>query len=299
MMICTEEWRLHGKIAPACFAGNMLIATHNYTLGAMIHPLEQTFGWSRAQIAMGPMLPSLAAIAIAPFVGLLIDRVGPRRVALVGVPAYCAAMAALGLAGPSIVSWWALYMLVGLASLLIFPTVWTSAINSRFDRNRGLPIAIAAALTGTGVSAALMPIIATLLIGELGWRAAYASVALTSFAIVFPLVYWLFDRRDDRRADSSPTGLHEPAQAGALNRAFLSRAYLKLAVAALIFALIAGVLTTNAIPILLARASSRSEQQELPVLSVSVQSRAALWAGSCSIASMPTRWPRSPSQLRL
>lgn len=248
MVICKEEWRRHGTIVPACFAGNMLIATHNYALGAMILPLELAFGWSRAQIAMGPMLPGLAAIAIAPFVGLLIDRIGPRRVALAGVPLYSAAFAALGLAGPSIASWWALYMLVGLASLLIFPTVWTTAINRRFDRNRGLAIAIA--LTGTGVSAAVLPIVVTLLIGALGWRLTYASVALAAFAVVLPLVYWLFDR-SDRRAAFTVVALPVPPAPGALKRAFLSRPYLKLAVAALFFALIAGVLTTNAIPLLL------------------------------------------------
>src|ERR1700712_1033396 len=191
-MICRAEWRQHGAIVPACFAGNMLIATHNYALGAMIHPLEQAFWWSRAQISMGPMLPGLAAIFVAPFVGLLIDRVGPRRVALAGIPLYCVALACLSLAGPGIVSWWALYTAVGLASLFIFPTVWTSAINRRFDRNRGLAIAIS--VTGTSLTAAVVPLVVTLLIQAQGWRAAYVGLALAAFAVVFPLVFWLFER---------------------------------------------------------------------------------------------------------
>jgi hypothetical protein len=37
-----------------------------------------------------------------------------------------------------LVSWWLLYALLGVATMFIFPMVWTATISARFDRNRGL-----------------------------------------------------------------------------------------------------------------------------------------------------------------
>jgi MFS family permease len=143
----------------------------------MIRPLEREFGWSRAQISIGPLMPSLAAVVMAPLVGLAVDRFRPRRIALFGVPFFSLALALLSTAN-DLVSWWGLYALLGVAAMFIFPMVWTAAISARFERNRGLALAIA--LSGTGISAAVMPVIATWLVNALGWRGAYVGIGLAA-----------------------------------------------------------------------------------------------------------------------
>lgn len=238
-----DEWRAHGAMMPACLAGVMLVAVHGYALGVMIQPLEQEFGWTRAQISAGPMIPALASLVLAPLVGAAVDRLGPRRIALFGVPFFCVTLALLATATPNIASWWALYALLGFASMFVLPTIWSAAINARFDKNRGLALAIA--LTGTGVAAALIPMTAARLVEWQGWRAAYVGIGLMCFLLVFPLVVYSFDR----------DGLHARSSARAprvgLRSEFFSFRYVMLASAALLFASAACVLTVNAVPILL------------------------------------------------
>jgi hypothetical protein len=41
-------------------------------------PLENEFGWSRAQISSGLTISSLVSVSSAPVMGLVIDRVGAR-----------------------------------------------------------------------------------------------------------------------------------------------------------------------------------------------------------------------------
>jgi MFS family permease len=241
----TDEWRRHGAVMPACLVGIMLIAVQGYTLGVMIRPLEQEFGWSRAEISTGAMIPSLAAILMAPLVGIAVDRFGPRRIALFGVPFFCLAFGLLSTATANVVSWWVLYSTLGVSSMFIFPTIWTAAINARFDRNRGLALAIA--LTGTGITGAIFPVLTARLLQSFGWRTTYVIIASMCFLVAFPLVFFLFDRGRIHEVVRAPAG----STPVSLRAEFTSRRYLCLAGAALIFAGAACVLTVNAVPILL------------------------------------------------
>jgi MFS family permease len=243
-LFAADEWRKHGWNVPACLAGMMLLAFHNYSIGVMIVPLEQEFGWSRAAITTAPALPSLAAIIMAPLVGMAIDRIGVRRIAVAGVPAFCLCLGLLAFAGPSIFSWWALYFLLGVASMFIFPTVWTTAINARFDRNRGKALAIT--LAGTGISAMVVPTLATALTASFGWRGAYIGLAVIGLVLVFPLVALLLARDEAEPALAAA----KPKDERPLRSELLSPRFLKLAGAAFVFGIVGSTLTTNAVPIL-------------------------------------------------
>jgi MFS family permease len=244
-LIAWDEWRRYGSIMPACLFGMVLVATHAYALGVMIVPLEKEFGWSRSQISAGPLVTSIATLLLAPIAGRALDRHGPRKIALIGVPTFAIAIALISTAGPSIVSWLTLYALLAIALLLVYPTVWTGAIAMRFEKNRGLAMAIA--LSGTGVTSAVVPFLASRLLAEFGWRGAYIALGIISFLVVFPLVLLLFDRdkihhQIVEKASSSP-------HPGATNE-FLSGRYVRLAAAALIYSVGATGLAINAVPIL-------------------------------------------------
>jgi MFS family permease len=179
-------------------------------------------------------------------VGLAVDRYGPHRIALFGVPFFSVALALLSSAG-DIVSCWGLYALLGVATMFIFPMVWTSAISARFDRNRGLALAIA--LSGTGISAAVMPVLATWLLNEQGWRGAYVSIGILCFVVTFPLVFFLFARGAEQLPSSAPNDSSAAPGARAAARAqMLSRRFMLLALAATVFSLALCSLTTNAVP---------------------------------------------------
>lgn len=241
-----QEWRQYGIIMPACVLGMLLTAIHVYSIGVMIVPLEQEFGWSRAQISAGPLTTSILALVLAPFAGRALDRFGPRRIALIGVPTFAVAISLFATAGPSIYSWLALYALFAVALVLVFPTVWTGAIAMRFDKSRGLAMAVA--LSGTGVASAIVPFWTLRLIEEFGWRGAYLGIGAISFIMVFPLIYFTFDRD---RSHSGKMDLAR-AQAKALGTAvgYRSPRFIRLAIAALVYSLSTTGIAVNAVPIL-------------------------------------------------
>ena len=245
-LIDREEWRKYGLNLPACILGMMLVAVHPYALGVMIVPLEAEFGWSRSQISAGPLVTSITALLLAAFAGRITDRIGPRKVALVGVPLFGCALAAIALAGPSIWSWLGLYALLALALLCIYPSVWTAAIAVRFDRNRGLALALA--LSGTGIASALVPYLAARLIEAYGWRGAYIGLGALSVLAVFPLVALFFARETVPLAKRDV--LEQRIPAGRLGE-FKTRKFACMALAFFLYSVAATGLGINAVPVLM------------------------------------------------
>jgi MFS family permease len=241
-----QEWCQHGIIMPACVLGMLLTAIHVYSIGVMIVPLEQEFGWSRAQISAGPLITSVLALILAPFAGRALDRYGPRRIALIGVPLFSIAISLFATAGPSIYSWLALYALFAVALVCVFPTVWTGAIAMRFDKSRGLAMAIA--LSGTGVASALVPFLTLRLIEEFGWRGAYLGIGAISFIVIFPLIYFTFDR--DRSIYGKMDRERAEAKASGTSVGYRSPRFIRLAIAAMVYSLSTTGIAVNAVPIL-------------------------------------------------
>ena len=209
-LIDRREWRQYGaNVAPATL-GMTLVAVHAYALGVMIEPLEKAFGWSRAEISAGPLVTSVVTLLLAVYGGKLVDRLGPRVVALFGVPFYAVALGMISLAGPSLWSWLAHYAVLAIALLSVYPSVWTAAIAQRFEANRGIAMAIV--LSGTGIASAVVPYLAATLIEAYGWRGAYLGMGLLSFVGVFPLVVLMFardslhrDKIESRASAQSPS----------------------------------------------------------------------------------------------
>ena len=254
-----DEWRQYGVIMPACLFGMVLVAMHAYSLGVIIGPLEAEFGWSRSQISAGPLVTSVATLLMAPVAGRLLDKHGPRKTALLGVPFYCLCIGLLGLAGPSIYSWLALYAVLAVALMMVFPTVWTAAIAMRFQKNRGLAMAIA--LSGTGITSAIVPVVTANLVEAYGWRGAYAGLGIGSFVFVFPLIVVLFDRDDTHK-----TFVAQSARAPwkkVHKSEFTQPRFLLLTAAALLYSIGATGLGINAVPILIEEGFELSTAAEI------------------------------------
>lgn len=184
-----QEWKHHWPVVLAAAAGTSLGAIPSYALGLFVHPLEEAFGWSRASISAAITIYAAVGVLGAPAAGHVLDKVGSRRFALVGVTCISLLFASLAFITASIWSWWAVWFLLGLAGLGIKPAVWTKAVTSFFTAGRG--VAIAVMLCGTGVATSVLPAISNKLIDSFGWRGGFAALGLGVGAIVLPLV-WLF-----------------------------------------------------------------------------------------------------------
>ncbi|UXA17930.1 MFS transporter [Mycobacterium sp. SMC-4] len=207
------EWRRFGKVPIAAGLGYSMGVIHVYCLGAFMQPLQDEFGWSRAQASVGLTIVGMAAAAAALPIGLMVDRLGPRRVGICGVILMAASFALMGSATGSMANWILLWALLAFASFWVQTTVWTSAVASRFEHSRGLAFAVT--LSGGSLAAAVFPPLATALIGFWGWRGAFVGLALMWGALVL-LAVTLFFRgaQDDARdgdqdvrtaPDSEPT----------------------------------------------------------------------------------------------
>lgn len=193
------EWRRYGLLPLAAMVGYSTMAIQTYGVGPFVTSLEAEFGWTRAQIMIGLTISNGLGVLFNFAVGVLADRIGPRRVGLAGVVVKSSAIMLLATVSSSVLNWWLLWVLVGLGAVLAQANVWASAVASRFDRGRGFAIAVA--LSGSSFCAAIIPVIAYGLIEQFGWRMAFVGLGLGWLVVAFPVVFFLFHgRQDDQRA---------------------------------------------------------------------------------------------------
>src|ERR1700751_986298 len=155
-----------------------------YTLGLFIKPLSQDFGWDRASISAAGGLAAMSSAIAIPFVGWLIDRWGIRPVLLPIVVLSAFSIALISLTPNSNVVFMLLFAITGLLGSGQGPLGYAKCVSAWFDDRRGLALGIT--MSGIGLGAAFIPQYAQFLIGNLGWRAAYAGLGLLTLIVAFP-----------------------------------------------------------------------------------------------------------------
>ncbi len=199
-----NAWRV--VVASAVGYGLGLNVLPYYTLGAFVGPLEASFGWSRAQI-QGSLGFMVAATLVGGWaIGWFTDRFGARKTAAVSQVGLAFGLTFLGLCPPNLWLWYGLWFLMSLGALGTTPITWTRAIAGWFDKGRGSALALA--LCGSSVSAALVPVLAFLMQETIDWREAYFLLAGLVLLIGLPCTIWLMPTGATRAAKS---GAHKSA----------------------------------------------------------------------------------------
>ena len=197
-----KEWKDSWKIPVVSAVAIGVSVIPNYSLGALMPAIHSSTGWTRANISAGLTFLSVGAVLLAPLVGLAVDRLGSRRIALPGIALSCAALATLALTSNKLASWWLAWTLIAVTDVLVKTIVWTAAVVSRFRYARGAAIGIA--LAGSGLGTSFLPYLTTVLQESYGWRATYTILAAGGFLLAFPLVYYFFfDANDSLRKTGS------------------------------------------------------------------------------------------------
>jgi len=179
----------------------------------MIDPIVREFGWSYTEVSFASSLRGLEMGILAPVVGVLVDRYGPRRLLLAGVVPLGAGFLLLSLTQH-------LRMFYGSFILLAFgaggcTSVVTLAVVARWFR-RNLGKAMGITVSGFGASGLLIPVVVWL-IDSYGWRTAMVVQGVGMWALGIPLALVIRDRPDEMGLvpDGSPAS--KPA-AGAVLR---------------------------------------------------------------------------------
>lgn len=202
------------------FYGWVLVATAFVTMGVVVNArtafslfypsILDEFGWSRALTAATFTTGLLASNAFTPFLGVLMDRLGPRVVFPVGL-----GLMSLGFAlATRAQAPWQIHLTLGVlvagASVFVSYMGHSLLLPNWFVRQRGLALGVA--FSGVGVGSFLLLPWLQGLIGRVGWRGAcWALVALTAL-VVLPL-NMLVPRRHPEELGLRPDGEEAPGGA--------------------------------------------------------------------------------------
>lgn len=250
-----EEWRRFGMLPVAAALGYATSVIHIYGLGPYIEPIQEVFGWSRAQATSGLTTATVINAIFCIVIGMLVDRMGPRLVGLIGVLLTAGAFALLGTATGEKANWYLLWGLMAFATLPVQATIWTSAVASRFETSRGMALAVT--LSGASLAATVFPVLATWLIDTYGWRTAFAVEGGIWAAITFPMLLLFFRGARDTKSDGDKSTADEqvpqnpPQLTGvSASEGLRSLVFLRLFVASTLFTFTIIALVVHFIPIL-------------------------------------------------
>lgn len=248
------EWGKYWTLPIAAALGYATSVIHIYGLSPYIVPVSEDFGWDRSTVTFGLTIATLIQALFGVPIGMLVDRVGPRPLGVIGVALTCAAFATIGLASNgSELQWYALWGVMAFATLPVQATIWTAAVATRFETSRGLAFAIT--LCGASVAQALFPWLGTRLIESHGWQSAMAWQAGIWAVIAWTFILLFFRGARDEKADVRPSeniaAAAAPGSAEGLGflEGLKSTVYMRLLLASLLFTFVALALVVNFIAI--------------------------------------------------
>ena len=145
----------------------------------------EEFRWSRGEASIAYSVSQFVNGITSPLVGVLVDRLGPVRLVLIG-----GTLLAIGLFASSYVdALWQLVLLYGVLMTLgancLGLVVFVPLLSRLFVRNRGTAVAVAQ--SANGFARAFSAPLAQVLITGLGWRGAYLAQAGFMALAVVPL----------------------------------------------------------------------------------------------------------------
>lgn len=262
-----NEWRQGWKTLLAAFCCYGVGSVYPGMMTLFISPLAAEFGWSRTVITAGLLGASVICLFTMPFVGMLVDRWGSKRVGLPGIAIYCSGIALLGTTTGSVLHWWALWLIVAVGVMLVHIMVWISAVGRLFDKARGKAMALM--MCGNGAVQVAYPILLNWVIVNYGWRAGFVSFGAVGALLTLPMLIFLF-REGEKRAAPTQVKIAPPPMAGMTPRdAFRSWTFYRIALVTLLMTSSIIALTVHFMPIMTGLGIDRARVAEaLPLVGI-------------------------------
>jgi MFS family permease len=176
-------------VVPACFAVMFLLygAILN-TFTVFVDPLVEALDTTRGKISIAMMIGAFGMGAAAPVAGILMDRIGVKRIMIAGT-----LMIGFGiLIASRVTALWQMYIIyafvgIGLASATVIAC--SLIVSNWFVSRRGTAMGIMAMGTSTGGMA--MTPVANWIIQHHGWRTAYVFSGTTILLVGLPIIIFL------------------------------------------------------------------------------------------------------------
>ena len=171
-------------IVAACFTLSILFGGV-FILGftAFFEPIVDEFGWSYTQVSLAASLRGANVGLLAPLMGFLVDRWGPRRLLLGGTILLGLSMFLLSNIH-SLVMFYGIFIIVAIGTSGLSPTVMVTAVSNWFRKKAGLATGIMAC--GFALGSLLVPMIVRF-IDLYSWRTTAYILCFGVLIIGIPL----------------------------------------------------------------------------------------------------------------
>ena len=269
-------WIVAASLLITLFIGGIVF----FGFTSIVEPIAKEFGWSYAQISFASSLRGLEMGLLAPLVGFLADRWGPRRLTFSG-----SIIVGLGLIALSQVSslgtFYLAFTIIAIGMTTCIDTMLITVVGKWFRKKIGIATGIV--VSGFGLGGLLVPLV-TVLVDTLRWRMAMLSLSLGMIAIVMPLSLVLRHKPeqygylpDGELSTSSASGkipvLAESAEINVPAKQVLkSSVFWHVALAAMCHSFVIGAIITHIMPFLssvgITRTTASLVALLLPVISV-------------------------------
>ena len=161
----------------------------------LINPLESELGWGRAVISAAVSVGLLLYGLTGPAAGWLMDRLGPKLLAVAGV----LIIGASTLAGAAVTELWQLNLfwgvLGGVGTGIVAPVLGATVANRWFVERRGLVLGIFGAAASAG-QLVTVPALMWLVV-EIGWRAGTVVLAAIVLLVLIPVLLFMRDAPEE------------------------------------------------------------------------------------------------------
>src|SRR5215813_10308772 len=139
-----HSWVLLGASFVTFMVSSACMQSYTVFLVAFI----EAFGWSRGESSIAYSVSQMISGATSPLVGILVDRLGPRRLVLIG-----GCLLAVGLIASSFANaLWQIIVLYGVIMTLgancLGLVVFVPILSRRFVRNRGMAVSVVQSANG-------------------------------------------------------------------------------------------------------------------------------------------------------
>ncbi len=156
---------------------------HAYTV--FLVTFIEVFGWTRAQVSVAYAVSQFVNGASSPLVGFLVDRLGARRLILMGGSVLTVGL----LVSSQVDALWQIVVVYGVVMTLgancLGMVVFVPLLSRHFVRNRGMAVSVLQ--SANGFARAFSAPLTTLMISGVGWRGAYLWQGVFMAAVIIPL----------------------------------------------------------------------------------------------------------------
>ncbi|WP_213571495.1 MFS transporter [Rhodococcus sp. USK13] len=180
------------------------------TNGLFVEPITDSTGLPTSQVQIGAVVSLVLSVASI-FVGMLIGRIGSKRIVMTGFTGMGASSLLLAALPATPLVFYSVAVLLGLFGAMAFQVPFVRMISTWFRRQFGLAAGIMGA-GGASMSLIATPaIVAAIAAG--GWRFGYVVLAGLFLLVALPLVFYGFKENDRVDADVSNESAQVVAEA--------------------------------------------------------------------------------------